>query len=141
VSVAVDVGPYLDKLAHDPFDRKAAAIDRRVDVLDMESAAGALDRLGSFVHGDAAIDMVMTTRSQEGDDPGLTRMPLATQWFPGNAARGSALFMTYPLPLSRQICDALLTLACKPRAEWIFLPKPVIAGFRPSLWTVRVVAV
>ena len=117
VPVAVDIGPHLHGLADDPFDRKAAAIDRGEDVFNMESAGSALDRLRSFVHGDAAIDVEMLFRTQEGDMPGLYRKPLAKQWFPGNARRSSALDTLYPLPFSGQFYDALLTFACKPRAE------------------------
>ena len=54
--VAIDIGPDLDALADDPLDRKAAAIDQRIDIFDMESAAvGALDSLSCFVHGDAPL--------------------------------------------------------------------------------------
>jgi hypothetical protein len=88
MAVAVDIGPHLHALAHDPFDGKATAIDRGVNIFNMESPAGALDRLGRFVHGDAAIDMKMTPRSQEGRRPGLHRKPPATQWFPAERQAG-----------------------------------------------------
>ena len=86
--VAIDVGPDLDPLADDPLHREAAAVDQRIDILDMESAAGlgALDSLSCFVHGDA-IDMETTSRFDcgKGDAPDLYRKPLAGHWFPGNA--------------------------------------------------------
>ena len=118
VSVAVDIRPHFDGLADDPFDRKAAAIDRGEDVFDMESAGRALDRLRSFVHGDAAIDLEMRFRTQEGDVPGLYRKAARQAMVPcGNARRSGALEVLYPLPFSGQFYDALLSFACKLRAE------------------------
>ena len=69
-------------------------------------------------------------RTQEGDVPGLHRKPLAGQWFPGNAGRGRALDTVYLLPYSGQFRDALLTFACKPRAEWTFSLKPIDRGIQ-----------
>jgi len=53
VPIAVNIGPYFNALADDAFDRKTTAVDRRINIPDMESASGALDSLRSFVHGDA----------------------------------------------------------------------------------------
>ncbi len=55
VAVAIDVGLNLDPLADDPFDRKAAAIDQRLDGFDMKRPAQcrADHGLGCFIHGDA----------------------------------------------------------------------------------------
>ena len=39
MAVAVDVGPHFDAFAGDPLDGIAAAVDQRIDVLDMESAS------------------------------------------------------------------------------------------------------
>ena len=90
--VAIDIRPNLDALSDDALHRKAAAVDQRIDIFDMEGAAGcgALDSLGCFVHGDA-IDMEATSRFDcgKGDAPDLYRKPLAGHWFPGNA--GDAL--------------------------------------------------
>jgi hypothetical protein len=63
MSVAIDIGPNLDALSDNPLHGKAAAVDQRINVFDMESAAGrsALDSLSCFVHGDA-IDMESTSR-------------------------------------------------------------------------------
>jgi hypothetical protein len=63
MSVAIDIRPDLDPLSDDPLHGKAAAVDARVYVFNLESAAGysALDSLSCFVHGDA-IDMERTSR-------------------------------------------------------------------------------
>ena len=39
VAVAIDIRPHFDALADDALHRKAAAVDQRINVLDMESAA------------------------------------------------------------------------------------------------------
>jgi len=141
VPVAIDIGPYLHALADDPFDRKTAAIDQGINILDMESADGTLDSLRSFVHGDAATDVEMTSRSQEGDAPGLYTKPLVGHWFPGNAGQGRALNIVYPLPVFRQFRDASWVVACKARAEWTFSLKPETGESRPNLSTVKATAV
>ena len=41
MAVAIDVRPHLDALARDALHGKAAAIDQRVNIFDMESTAGA----------------------------------------------------------------------------------------------------
>src|SRR5580692_6502814 len=63
MSVAVDIRPDLDALPGDAFHSKAAAVDQRINIFNMKSAAGcgALDSLSCFVHGDA-IDMEATSR-------------------------------------------------------------------------------
>jgi hypothetical protein len=137
MAVAIDVGPHLHALADDPFDGKTAAVDRGINVLDMESANGTLDSLRSFVHGDAAIDVEMTSRSQEGDAPGLYTKPFTGHWFQGNTAQGRALTTVYPLIVFVQFRDAYQTVACKPRAEWTFSLKPETREFRPNLSTVK----
>ena len=55
MAVAIDVGPDVDALAGDALHGKAAAVDQRKNIFDMESTAGcgALDSLSCFVHGDA----------------------------------------------------------------------------------------
>src|SRR5580692_4898670 len=65
--VAIDIGPDLDALSDDAFHRKAAAVDQRIDIFNMENPAGcgALDSLSCFVHGDA-IDMETTSRFGSG---------------------------------------------------------------------------
>jgi len=53
MAVAQHVGPYLDGLADDALDRKPAAIDTGVDVLDAKSAAemvGDMSRAGLGSH-------------------------------------------------------------------------------------------
>ena len=109
MAVAIDVGPDLDALADDPLHGKAAAVDQRINIFDMESAAGrgALDSLSCFVHGDA-IDMEMTSRfvCGKGDAPDLYRKPLAGHWFPGNGGDGQRVKHGYPLPASREFRDA-----------------------------------
>jgi hypothetical protein len=86
--VAINIGPDLDTLSDDALHRKAAAVDQRINVFNMENAAdrGALDSLSCFVHGDA-IDMEITSRFDcgKGDAPNLYRKPLGWHWFPGNA--------------------------------------------------------
>src|SRR6185437_11467192 len=55
VAVAVDIRPHLHRLSDNPLDGKAAAVDQRIDLFDMECAAGsgARDGLSCSVHGDA----------------------------------------------------------------------------------------
>jgi hypothetical protein len=94
----------------------------------MESTAGlgALDSLSCFVHGDA-IDMETTSRFDcgKGDAPDLYRKPRAGHWFPGNA--GAALELnTAILFLHLENFATAPAVACKPRAEWTFSPKPAI---------------
>ena len=106
----------------------------------MESAIGrgALDRLNCFVHGDA-IDMEMTSRfaGLKGDVPDLYTKPLAGHWFPGNA--GVALELnTAILFLHLENFATAPAVACKPRAEWTFSPKPAILEFSPVLSTLSV---
>ena len=50
VAVAIDIRPDVDPFAHDALHRKAAAIDDRINVFNMESAAvcDALDSSGLF---------------------------------------------------------------------------------------------
>jgi hypothetical protein len=64
VTVAQNIRPDVDAFARDPFHGEAAAIDRRIDVFNKESAAccGTLDSLNCLVHGDA-IDKEATSRS------------------------------------------------------------------------------
>ena len=94
MSIAIEIGPNLDALPYDSFHGKAAAIDQRINVFDMKSAAccGALDSLNCFVHGDA-IEIVNTPHSmiRERDAPDPYRKPLAGHWFPGNAGEGKEL--------------------------------------------------
>src|SRR5664279_1647148 len=94
MSVAVYISPDLDALAGDALHRKAAAVDQRINVFNMKSAAGcgALDSLSCFVHGDA-IDMEATPRflCGKGDVPDIYTKPLAAHWFPGNAGDNSEL--------------------------------------------------
>ena len=62
VTVPVQVGKHLDRLAGDPLDRETPAVDDRIDVLDMESTmGGAFDGLSGFVHVEA-IDMRMSSQ-------------------------------------------------------------------------------
>ena len=119
VPVAIDVGPNLDALSDNALDGKAAAIDQRINIFDMESAAnsGALDSLSCFVHGDA-IDMELVSRFDcgNGDVPNIYRKPLAGHWFPGNVGvaieLSTAIFFLY-LQNSRRSP----TVICKRRAE------------------------
>src|SRR5580692_879922 len=87
MSVAVDIRPDLDALPGDAFHSKAAAVDQRINIFNMKSAAGcgALDSLSCFVHGDA-IDMEVASRflCWKGDAPDIYTKPLAAHWFPGN---------------------------------------------------------
>ena len=55
VAVAKEVGPHLDRLADDAFDRETAAVDQRIDVFNVKRPAdrGALNGLGCLIHGDA----------------------------------------------------------------------------------------
>ena len=75
VPVTIDIRPNLDGLADDSLDREAAAVNQRINILDMESAAGTLDSLSCFVHGDAATDMETTSRLRNGV-PDLYTKPL-----------------------------------------------------------------
>ena len=63
MAVTIDVRPHFDRLADDTLHGKAAAIDQRVDIFDMECAAGsgARDGLSCSIHGDA-IDLESTPR-------------------------------------------------------------------------------
>ena len=81
VSVAIDVGPNLHALADDTFDRETAAINRGVNIFDLESATRALDSLAGFVHSDAAIEFEMMSRSQKGCVTGYYNKLLTTHWF------------------------------------------------------------
>ena len=85
VPVAVDVGPNFDPLADDPLHRIAPTVDQRINVLDMESTGGALDSLSCFVHGDAAVDMEVTSPLREGRSRDLYTKPLT-----GIGSRGTA---------------------------------------------------
>ncbi len=40
MALAQDVGPHLDRLAGDPLQRIAAAVDARIDVLDEKARPG-----------------------------------------------------------------------------------------------------
>ncbi len=99
--VTIDIRPDFDGLSDDPLHRKAAAIDQRINILNMKSAAGrgALDSLSCFVHGDA-IDMDMTSRFDcgKGDAANIYRKPLAGHWFPGNAGGTRELNTVILLP-------------------------------------------
>ena len=142
VAVAIDIRPDVDALADDPLHGKAAAVDQRINIFDMESAAdcGALDSLSCFVHGDA-IDMEWTSRfvCGKGDVPDLYTKPFTGHWFPGNVGDGSEL-NTAILFLHLENFATTQTVACKRRAEWTFSPKPENSGSRPNLSTVRVTA-
>jgi hypothetical protein len=101
MAVTIDIRPDFDALSNDPLHRKAAAIDQRINVFNMESAAGrgARDSLSCFIHGDA-IDMGITSRFDcgKGDAPDLYRKPLAGHWFPGNAGDTRELNTAILLP-------------------------------------------
>ena len=56
------ISENLNRLADNPFDGKATAIDNRIDVFDVKCASGdAFHDLSGFVHSDA-IDMRMSSR-------------------------------------------------------------------------------
>jgi hypothetical protein len=78
---------------------------------------GALDRLNSFVHGDA-VDMKKTSRfcCGKGDVPDIYTKPLAGHWFPGNPGDATEL-NTAILFLYLENFATSLAVACKPRAE------------------------
>src|SRR3982074_2458237 len=109
VPVAIDIRPDLDALSNDTLHGKAAAVDERINIFNMKSAAGrgALDSLSCFVHGDA-IDMEITSHFDcgKGDAPDIYRKPLAGHWFPGNAGDTQRVKHGYPLRGSRQFCGA-----------------------------------
>ena len=117
--VTIDIRPDFDALAGDPLHGKAAAIDERINILNMKSAAGrgALDSLSCLVHGDA-IDMDMTSRFDcgKGDAANTYRKPLAGHWFPGNAGDTGEL-NTVILLLHLENFATSVTIACKQRAE------------------------
>src|ERR1700730_6564805 len=140
MAVAVDIRPNLDAFSDDTLHREATAVDQRINIFNMEGAAGrgALDSLSCFVHGDA-IDMGTTSRFDcgKGDAPDIYRKPLAGHWFPGNAGDSTEL-NTAILFLHLKNFATSLTVACKPRAEWTFSPKPESSEYRPNLSTVRV---
>ena len=124
----------------DTLHRKATAVDQRINIFNMKTAAGrgALDSLSCFVHGDA-IDMEMTSHfvCAKGDAPDLYTKPFTGHWFPGNAGDAREL-NTAILFLHLENFATPLTVACKPRAEWTFSPKPKSWESRPNLSTVRV---
>ena len=139
--VAIDVRPHLDAFAHDPFHRKAAAVDQGINVFDVESAcSGALDSLRCFVHDDVT-DMEMTSRFVRGkrDAPDLYRKPFAGHWFPGNAGDASELNTAILLPHLGNFATPA-GVACKRRAEWTYIPELATLESRPNLWTARVTA-
>jgi hypothetical protein len=105
VPVTVNIRPNFDALADDPFNRKTAAVNQWINIPDMESAAGTLDSLRCFVHGDAATDMEMTSRPRE-DIPILYTKPLTGHWFLGNGGEDGTLDTCYPLPKLGQFRDA-----------------------------------
>ena len=117
--VTIDIRPDFDGLSDDPLHGKAAAIDQRINILNMKSAAGrgALDSLSCFVHGDA-INMDMTSRFDcgKGDAANTYRKPLAGHWFPGNAGATREL-NTVILLLHLENFATSVTIACKQRAE------------------------
>ncbi|WP_249779683.1 hypothetical protein [Bradyrhizobium sediminis] len=141
MAIAINIRPNLDALPDDPLHGEAASIDKRVNILDMESAASALDSLSCFVHGDAS-DMGNTSRLDcgKGDVPDIYTKPFAGHWFPVNA--GDARELTTPiLFLHLENFATPLTVACKLRAEWTFSPEPKNLESRPNSWTVRVTGV
>jgi hypothetical protein len=88
MAVAIDVGPDFDTLPDNTLHGEAAAVDQRIDVFDMESAArSALDSLSCFVHGDA-IDMEKTSRFVCGKRDAQTYIPNRSSGIgsPGTAA-------------------------------------------------------
>ena len=128
--VAIDIRPDFDAFADDTLHGKAAAVDQRVNIFDMESAAycGALDSLSCFVHGDAT-DMEMTSRFICGkrDASNLYTKPLDGHWFPGNALDGRELntailflhlenFVTFPAPCrANSVPNGPFHQSCRPR--------------------------
>jgi hypothetical protein len=119
MTVAVDIRPDFDAFAGDPLHGKAAAVDLRVDILDMKSAAGcsALDSLSGFVHGDAT-DMRKTPHffCVKRDASVLYTKPLTGYWFPGNSSEDSEL-NTAILFLHQGNFATPEIVACKQRAE------------------------
>jgi len=126
--VTINIRPNFDGLADDSLNRKTAAVNQRINSLDMESAAGTLDSLSCFVHGDA-IDMEATSRFDrgKGDAPDLYRdlyrKPLAGHWFPGNAGDATELNTAILFPYLENFAT-VRTVACKLCAEWTLSPKP-----------------
>ena len=55
MAMTIDIRPNLDAFSDNAFDGKAAAVDQRINIFNMENAAdrGARDSLSCFVHGDA----------------------------------------------------------------------------------------
>jgi len=96
MAVTIDVSPHFDALADDTLDGKAAAIDQRIDIFDMECAAGSgtRDGLSCSIHGDA-IDMENAPRFVCGKETLRTynTKPLIRYWFPGNGGGEVALII------------------------------------------------
>ena len=119
----------------DALHRKAAAVDQRIDIFDMESAAGsgALDSLSCFVHGDA-IDMESrTSRFLCGKETFRTYIQSRSSghWFPGNGEATASELNTAILFLHLEnFATPRSDVACKQRAEWTFSPKPENLGIQ-----------
>ena len=105
VPVAADVSPNFDPLAGYPLHRIAAAVDQRINVLDMESTGGALDSLSCFVHGDAAIEIEVRSPLRRRTRSGLIYKPAHGHWFPRNDGEGAQLNIFYPLTVPGQFRD------------------------------------
>src|SRR5229473_3259161 len=105
MAVAIDVCPDFDTLPDDTLHSKAAAVDQRIDVFNMEGAAGcsALDSLSCFVHGDA-IDMEKTSRfvCGKGDAPDLYTKAAHRVLVPRERRRRRRVKHGYPIPASRE---------------------------------------
>src|SRR5205085_4559133 len=64
-----NIGPDLDGLANDPFGRESAAVDKRVDVFDVDAATGKVaDRGEAHVRGHVSI--VLCHRRSAGETAG-----------------------------------------------------------------------
>src|SRR5450631_1616169 len=141
MAVAIDVCPDFDTLPDDTLHGKAAAVDQRIDVFDMESAArSALDSLSCFVHGDA-IDMEKTSRFILREKRRSRPIYQTAHRVLVPRERHDAVELnTAILFLHLENLATSLAVACKPRAEWTFTPKLNTSESRPNLSTVTVTA-
>ena len=119
MAVAVDIRPHFDAFADHALHGEAAAVDQRVNVFNMESAAGcsALDSLSGFVHGDATDLETAQLPCGQRSSFDLYRKPFNGHWFPGNVAESGELNTAILFPPLANFVMSRRPLPCKQRAE------------------------
>jgi len=89
-SVPINIRPYLNPFPGQAFDRVAAAIDQRIDILNQKSAAcrGAFKSLNRFVHGDAIeIGKTVPSGCAKGKVPDIYRSRSSAVGSPGTQGK------------------------------------------------------